>query len=179
MPPPQISAPPPVSSRDAAEENEERQQPAAKKQVETSPQHSLADYPEQQSDDAMQPASFKDSFLPPLAEKQVESGPHSPLADYPDDTGLQPASHMDSPASARGDDSEAGALPPMVLRRPRQSKLALILLVFLIHYCVATTGVIAYLLYQQRVMNQFDPLERLPDPQAKTQDGGAARTGKA
>jgi phage FluMu protein Com len=60
------------------------------------------------------------------------------------------------------DDGEALPTPPRI-QRPKESQFALILLLFLIPYAVATTGYIAWLLYQSNQARSVDPLERLPD----------------
>lgn len=136
-------------------------------QARSSPPSPFADYPQEPSDPVSQPPSFKE---PAPAENQVESSRHDPLSDDADDA-FRPAPFKNSPALTSGHDTSAeDPLSSIVLRQPNKSMLVSILLLSLIPYGLATSGFIAYLLYQQRVMNQFDPLVRL-DPKAK--EGGA------
>ena len=105
------------------------------------------------------------NFIQPTDPRQ-----HEPFRDEPSPGDALSSSFMDDPAPARsGHDPAEEQLPSLVVRRPRNSLFVPILLLFLIPYCLAATGFIVYLLYQQRT-NQFDPLERLPDPRP---DGGA------
>ena len=106
------------------------------------------------------------NFLQPTEPDQ-----HDPFRDEPAPDNAPATSFLDDPAPAKSShDSAEEQLPSFVVRRPRNSVFVPILLLFLIPYCLAATGFIVYLLYQQRMM-QFDPLERLPDP--KADDGGA------
>jgi hypothetical protein len=53
------------------------------------------------------------------------------------------------------------------LKRPRQSQLGVLLLIFLIPYAIIITGAFLYMLYAYRNLSAADPMERMPDPDAK------------
>jgi phage FluMu protein Com len=68
------------------------------------------------------------------------------------------------PADTAAPPVEAPALP---IKRRRQSQLGFLLLVFLVPYSIIITGAFLYMLYAYRNLQATDPLERMPDPDAK------------
>jgi DNA-directed RNA polymerase subunit RPC12/RpoP len=111
------------------------------------------------SSPASKPPEEASDFLPGNAREELKS--ENAFADHPPPPEELPGPSFSAPRPARKDNSRSTSI------------FVLILLLFVIPYCLTSTAVIAWLLYQQREMREQDPLERMPDPKSKPEDGGA------